>query len=362
MRFKRTIPYRAEWLSFASTMPVFAIWLNHQLLGGAWIQWNLWWFTSYAIVLITGLATWYAQVSIMHYLRVALPDVRQTGWRLLLLTAAHLALIIAVIAFLFNGYRWLQVPGYSYYAAAMDLATYGAVTITLIGTAFWESSFTFNQLKKSLGEKERLEQLTLQHEFDTLKSQVNPHFLFNCFNTLSSLISEDKKQAEIFLDELSKVYRYLLKNNEDTLTTLQKELQFIESYYKLLRTRHGCAVKLNIDTDEKYHSYELPTLSLQLLVENAVKHNVLSKTYPLVIDIFTTEGNNLVVTNNLQPRSVKAHSNRIGLENIRQKYMLLQKQGFQVMEDKHSFTVILPLIWNRLVTVKPLNPNKKLPL
>jgi LytS/YehU family sensor histidine kinase len=216
----------------------------------------------------------------------------------------------------------------------------------------WESDYTLKQWKESITEKEKLEQLTIQQEFETLKSQVNPHFLFNCFNTLSSLISEDRKQAEVFLNELSKVYRYLLRNNEDGLSTLHTEIKFIESYYRLLQTRHGEAVQVKIEVDKKYEQYVLPSLSLQMLVENAVKHNVLSKNKPLLIDIFTTSGNQLVVSNNLQARTVKGPSNKIGLDNIKAKYDLLNQSGFQVLQDRKNFSVVLPLIWSKVTDQK----------
>jgi LytS/YehU family sensor histidine kinase len=216
----------------------------------------------------------------------------------------------------------------------------------------WEADYTIREWKSSLIEKEKLQQLNLQQEFEALKSQVNPHFLFNCFNTLSSLITEDKKQAETFLNELSKVYRYLLRNNEDGLSSLQTELRFIQSYYRLLKTRHGDAVQLSIETDKKYDQYLLPSLSLQLLVENAVKHNVLSKNKPLIIDIFTTAGNKLVVSNNLQLRTLKAPSNKVGLQNIKSKYELLNQTGFQILKDQKTFIIVLPLIWNKVADEK----------
>jgi two-component system, LytTR family, sensor kinase len=200
--------------------------------------------------------------------------------------------------------------------------------------------------KESISEKEILSQMSVEQEFDILKSQVNPHFLFNCFNTLSSLINEDPKRAEIFLDELSKVYRYLLRNNETGLSTLQNELKFIESYFQLLKTRYGDAVQLQIEPNSRYDNYLLPSLSLQMLVENAVKHNALSKNKPLIIDIFLVAGNKLVVNNNLQCRTKKAPSNKIGLDNIKTKYKLLGQNGFHVMEDAKNFTVVLPLIWD----------------
>jgi two-component system, LytTR family, sensor kinase len=228
-----------------------------------------------------------------------------------------------------------------------------------VATSMWESVYTIKQWKNSLTEKEQLQQLTIQQEFETLKSQVNPHFLFNCFNTLSSLIVEDRKQAEVFLNELSKVYRYLLRNNEDGLSSLQTEIRFIESYYRLLKTRHGEAVQLSIETDKKYDHYLLPSLTLQLLVENAVKHNVLSKNKPLVIDIFTTAGNKLVVSNNLQLRTLKVPSNKIGLDNIKAKYELLNQPGFQVLKDKKTFSVVLPLIWNKAADEKIISLELK---
>ena len=112
-------------------------------------------------------------------------------------------------------------------------------------------------------------------------------------------------------------------------------------------------MQLHVEVDKKFESYMLPSLSLQMLVENAVKHNVLSKAHPLQIDIFTTAGNKLVVSNNLQARPVKAPSHRIGLENIRQKYSLLRQPDFQVLEDKHSFSVVLPLMWQPVSQQKP---------
>jgi len=146
---------------------------------------------------------------------------------------------------------------------------------------------------------------------------------------------------------MSKVYRYLLRSNEDGLSTLQKELQFIRSYFKLLKSRYGNALEFKIEVDKKYETYLLPSLSLQLLIENAVKHNIVSKQLPLVIDIFTTTGNKLIVNNNLQLKLIKASSTGIGLENIKAKYELLEHPGFQVLEDDKNFTVVLPLLWSK---------------
>ncbi|HEU4471861.1 MAG TPA: histidine kinase [Flavisolibacter sp.] len=341
-------PTKLEWMSFLLMMPFVCLLLNNLLFGERSLNDPDVWLFSFPVIYIQGFVSWYLHILVMHWLRIKFPDIRQTALRLTLLGAAHIMLISLTFISLFMAYDAFSFLDYELNEKKLVFALYAGVGLTMIATTMWEADYTMKQWKQSLAEKEKLQQLTIQHEFDTLKSQVNPHFLFNCFNTLSSLISEDRKQAEVFLDELSKVYRYLLRNNEDGLTTLQTEVRFIESYYRLLRTRHGEAVQVKIETDKKYDQYLLPSLSLQMLVENAVKHNVLSKNKPLTIDIFTTTGNKLVVSNNLQLRTVKGPSNKIGLDNIKAKYELLRSPGFQVLQDRKSFSVVLPLIWNRV--------------
>jgi two-component system LytT family sensor kinase len=342
-----TRPDRTEWLSFLIAMPFLSVLLNNLLFGGLLFIDNRVLLLSVPLVYLIGAATWYTQVLVMHWLRLRMPLVGQTTRRLLLLAAAHILITIAAYTAIFLGYDHFSILGYHLDPAKYYFSLLLGLCIMLMSTALWESDFFFVQMKKTLEEKKRLQQLNVQQEFQTLKSQVNPHFLFNCFNTLSSLISEDERQAEAFLNELSKVYRYLLRNNQDTLSTLKTELRFIESYFQLLQTRHKESVQLRVDVDRKYEGYLLPSLSLQLLVENAVKHNILSREQPLVIDIFTTAGNKLVVSNNLQRRNAQKFSNKIGLRNIEHKYELLGQHGFHILEDAKNFCVVLPLIWSK---------------
>jgi two-component system, LytTR family, sensor kinase len=345
-------PTRTEWTSFFVMMPFICLLINNLLFGSrAFTDAKVWLF-SFPLIYFIGCVSWYLQIALMNRLRDEFPDIRQTPRRLAILGLSHFLIRSVAFIFIFTFFDSIHFLGYVLNLQKLGFAIYCSLGLTLMSTSMWEANYTFSQWKLLVVEKEKLEQLTILQEFETLKSQVNPHFLFNCFNTLSSLISEDKKQAELFLNELSKVYRYLLRNNEDGLSTLQTEIRFIESYYQLLKTRHGDAVQLEIEIDKKYDQYLLPSLSLQLLLENAVKHNVLSKNKPLVIDIFTTTGNKLVVSNTLQTRSIKGPSNKIGLENIRNKYELLSQPGFQVLEDKTSFSVVLPLIWNKITQQK----------
>ncbi|MGZ5247168.1 MAG: sensor histidine kinase, partial [Flavitalea sp.] len=240
----------------------------------------------------------------------------------------------------------LNILGYTIKENDIKYAYLLGLCINLIFASLWEVVYIIDKYKESASEIDVLEQLQLQQEFDGLKQKVNPHFLFNCFNTLSSLITEDKNKAENFLDEMSKVYRYLLRNNEDGMSTLENEIKFIKSYFELLKTRYGDAVNFQLEVDRQYFNYLLPSLSLQMLVENAVKHNSLSRSKPLTIEIFTTAGNKLVVNNNLQRKNINGQSNKIGLQNIRAKYDLIKLPGFQAIEEGNNYTVVLPLLWN----------------
>lgn len=332
-----------EWMSFLLSVPVLSVWLNYVLLGDKAFTGNDAWLISYPLIVFAVLVTGMLQVIAMHLIRNRFFSMKKMPARVALQSLIVFLIATLLSCLLLYAYDSLALLNYHYNTADLRAIIWTAFALTLIAVSIWEAEYTLARLKESIAEKNRIEQVRIEEEFDTLKSQVNPHFLFNCFNTLSSLISEDRKQAEIFLNELSKVYRYLLKNNEDGLSALQTEILFIESYYRLLKTRHGEAVRLLINIDQKYQQHMLPSLSLQLLVENAVKHNVLSKNIPLTIEIFTV-GNQLLVSNNLQLRSQKAPSNKVGLQNIADKYTLLKQQGFQVLKDNRSFTVALPLI------------------
>jgi sensor histidine kinase YesM len=217
------------------------------------------------------------------------------------------------------------------------------LSATLAGLGY-EFFYSFSKWKDSIEENEKLQKLQAQAELSALKSQVNPHFLFNSLNTLSSLIADDAERAERYLDEMTKVYRYLLRNNELELTTLEVELQFIQSYFHLLKTRYGAGISLYTDIEPRYTQHQLPPMTLQLLVENAVKHNTFMKDKPLTVRLMTTEDGELIISNNLQLKKTAVASNKVGLSNIASKYQLLQKADIQVLETDTTFTVVLPLI------------------
>ncbi len=208
----------------------------------------------------------------------------------------------------------------------------------------YEIIYHFAQLRHAKQEKEKLEKGKLKAELQQLKGIINPHFLFNNLNSLSSLIDESPQQAQSFLDELTKVFRYLLRNNETELTTLSRELEFIKSYYHLLQTRYGKAITMEMQIDKTYEDLLIPPLTLQLLVENAVKHNRLQKEEPLHIGLYTAPSNKLSVSNNLLKRDGLVESTGIGLQNINARYRVLKQPGVVIKKDDHDFTAIISLI------------------
>ena len=185
--------------------------------------------------------------------------------------------------------------------------------------------------------------MNLQSQLDSLKAQINPHFLFNNLNSLSSLIQTDPDRAEEFLEELSSVYRYLLQKNHGNICSIREELQFIQAYFHLLKTRFGEGLFWDNQIPASFLDYHIPTLTLQLLVENAVKHNVVSKSKPLTVRMYVAD-EKLIVENNLQKKIIAVPSNRIGLSSILQKYELMNQPGVEIVQNNEEFRVILPLI------------------
>jgi len=221
---------------------------------------------------------------------------------------------------------------------------------TAIRTAIMERELTYEREKHHRDQLEaelavqRLEQEKNEVHIRALQAQVNPHFLFNSLNSLSALIEDDPKQAGVFLDELSSVYRYLLRANEQALVSLADEMSFIRSYCHLLQTRHGNALQIICQIAPSLLNRQLPPLSLQLLVENAVKHNIILADRPLTIAIATDEYDRLQVRNNVQRKTVRVASVGIGLANIWSKYQMLNQPIPSISEIDGFFVVTLPLI------------------
>jgi two-component system LytT family sensor kinase len=218
-----------------------------------------------------------------------------------------------------------------------------SIMVTFLVTAIYESIYFVSELRKSIEEKELLKRESLQAQVNALKIQVNPHFLFNTLNTLAAVIPDNPQIAIDFVQQLSKVYRHILEVKDEPSILLKEELEVMEAYAFLMKTRHGNNLAISVRIDEPTLQQRIVPLSLQILMENAIKHNIVSAARPLHIDICADDGR-LIVSNNLQKKNQLIESTGIGLDNIRNRYRLLGGRQVEVVEGPANFTVKIPLI------------------
>lgn len=200
-----------------------------------------------------------------------------------------------------------------------------------------------NQAKLDAIEKESLKKQNTQNELAALKNQVNPHFLFNSLNTLSLLVREDQKAAGKFITKLSFLYRYILQSKDKDLFTVKVELKFLESYVYLIKERYRENFIAKIHVKENLFEKKIPALTLQLLVENAVKHNEISNEKPLYVEVFD-EVDHLVVKNKLQKRTGPVESTHTGLSNLNARFKLHVNKEIIISKDDSHFTVKIPIV------------------
>lgn len=340
-------PTRIQWLSAISLLPMVVVLFLYLLIDFSTLD-----IGKFAILLLIffplSLNSWYISVLVNNFIIRKLPQQSQTIKRVIILLSiqisTHFMSVIGLAFLILNGiinFSFLNVIFvYKNFLPAIILGP----VFNIIFTVIWQLEYIFKSWKETLAEKEWIERELMQQEFDKLKQKLNPHFLFNNLNILSSLISDDPKKASYYLDELSKIYRYLLRRGDEDLATLGDELTFIRSYAALLNIRFGNTVQMSIDVDEKKTAGLLPMLSLQLLIENAIKHNLANKVTPLQISIRVVDNSFIEVRNNLQKKQVSVPSNNIGLANIQAKYRMLDIENMTVQQTKEHFEVKLPLI------------------
>lgn len=212
------------------------------------------------------------------------------------------------------------------------------VLIVLLSTFLLSS---VSEQQRTLLENERLKGENLRIQYESLKNQVDPHFLFNSLNTLDGLIGIDPERAHTYMQHLSQVFRYSIGNKK--IVTLTEELEFVDSYAHLMRIRYGENIQVEYSIDDKYkHKYILP-ISLQLLFENAIKHNVISNKHPLTIHIETTANNSILFSNVIQAKKEAEKGEGIGLANLAQRYELLLRKKIEIGVTD-IFSVEVPLI------------------
>ncbi len=249
------------------------------------------------------------------------------------------ALFISLVLIMYNSVGFF---GYRYNEAHFYYAYLAAVVINTFITFLMEAIYRFEQLKETSVQTESLRKQYTQSKLLGLKSHVNPHFLFNSLNTLSSLIQEDADKAELFLNHLSKVYRYLLRYRDEQLVSLGTELTFIQSFYYLLKQRHGDGIMLHMDIPRSSMVHMIAPLTLQAILENSVNNNCVSKDAPLKILMYVQD-DSLVICNSVQCKINTIVDNTL-LENIARKYDLLCSRAVQVTENTIQRMISIPLI------------------
>lgn len=217
------------------------------------------------------------------------------------------------------------------------------IIASIVVNGIFVTRYFIDQWKLSLVKAERLEKEKAQVQFDNLKNQLNPHFLFNALTSLNSLIFENQGLASQFLQHLSKVYRYVLQNKDKNFVTVQTEMDFIQNYVFLLRTRFEPALTISFRVKDDSKDKAIVPVTLQILIENALKHNVVDKDRPLSIRIETND-DYLVVSNNLQLRKLVETSNKQGLENLKSLYAFLTDKPVLIESGETHFSVSVPLV------------------
>ncbi|MBK6962517.1 MAG: histidine kinase [Bacteroidales bacterium] len=217
-----------------------------------------------------------------------------------------------------------------------------SVLVTFTISSIYASVSFFIQWKSNLQRAQALEKANMEARYETLRNQVNPHFLFNSLNTLLMLVG-DNPVASRYVESVSEFMRYMLNSREKEAVLLRDELKMAREYVFIQQNRFGGKLTVDFEVGEAFYHFAIPPLALQMLIENALKHNVISREHPLQVKVYILDSDFLVVENNIQPKLEKEPSTGVGLENIRNRYLYLSGKEVIVKQEEGLFTVMLPL-------------------
>lgn len=299
---------------------------------------------SYAYFTLVSFVVWQGNVWLMHFIRKKYTwSFRQYHKIIISLFLVNIVYSGALSALMLQAWKM-----YSKESHGHEWPVISATLIIIISACFitniYEIIFLNREREDSRSRVEQLNIAKAQAELEALKNQIDPHFIFNSLNTLSFLITRDPQNARLYNDTLAKVYRYILSNKEKDLVLLKEEVEFISNYFYLLKIRFGEAISMVIEiTDLSSEDFLIPPISMQALVENAIKHNEFNEKTPLVINVSVTS-NYAVVKNIINLRTYAAPTSRIGLGNLDNRYKLITKRNIIIENNFKTFTVKLPII------------------
>lgn len=321
------------------------VFIGIQVLMGRDIQWDSSFFAELGYYFLYSIVLTYVNKTYFEYLNHKVVWKKYGKYRLMIGALGGVVLTMLSVFFIrilikvgFEGKSWeefMEGERAAFYIIAL--------LVTLVVSVFFHAAYMYRRIQDKKVKEQKIIAGTASAKFDALKNQLDPHFLFNSLNVLTSLIEEDAGQAQKFTTSLSKVYRYVLEQKNKEVVSIEEELQFARTYVRLLKMRFEDSIVLDIPETSSNPEAKIVPLSLQLLLENAVKHNVVTSSKPLYIKVYEEDGN-LVVSNNIQEKQVVKKSSGVGLRNIQQRYQLLTDRKVRIEKADQHFSVYLPIL------------------
>lgn len=290
----------------------------------------------HSIVITAGL--WLGCMTIVMYLWNKFPWEQSPLWHLILeiLFILFYTLTFSSLVYIIERKLW-NIPKLE----NIGLEVFTTLLITFLITSIHESLFFYRQWKFNFSKSLRLEKDNIQARYEALRAQINPHFLFNSLNSLTSMVEDNKPVVE-YIQNLSELLRYMLKNGEKEVVLLRDEIAIMNSYISLQQMRFPGILDITVDVPENYYHYAVPPLVLQMLVENCIKHNIISKENPLRVEIIA-EKESIIVINTLQKKK-GVDSTGQGLNNITGRYRFFTSKKVEIIETNDKFKVTIPLL------------------
>ncbi len=270
------------------------------------------------------------------------PDFKDIGKRIGIMFVLLMLVYVVINYTLDHLLQYLFSAGKAHPSPVMEIIS--TVLLTALIISIYEAISFYMQLQQTVAEKVALERRHVQSQLESLRNQVNPHFLFNSLNTLIYLIPESPEKAIRFVQKLSKVYRYILESRAASIIPLREELDYLNAYVYLLRERFGENLIVDTHRLDALENALIVPLTLQMLFENVIKHNIISSEKPLSIEAFY-ENDHIIVRNNFQKKNQTMDSTGVGLDNIRERYQFLTHKEVGVIVSKDYFTVLIPVIY-----------------
>ncbi len=297
---------------------------------------------NWGVSLFFSFINWIILTEILIALRKRFPSIENTLKRILLLLV-FIVLTIVVVDII-GGVLLNIAFGGHYNPIQRSKLLVPIILISVMTMAIYEAIYFLIKLKKSIREEEQAKQTIVQAQLDSLRNQAQPHFFFNSLNTLRDIIEENPKAEAIdFVNKLADIYRFTLESGNSNRVILEEEFTFCKSYIHIQKERFGDHLMVKWKTEEHYLLKKVAPMSIQMLLENAIKHNVISKSKPLTIEI-TINDDYVRVSNTIQKKTSQTPSTKIGLENIKKRYALLTDRPVNVHNDGLNFSVSLPLL------------------